>query len=139
MTLVSTTTQEKVMWWQIPTYDKHLIHELGMMGSEFIHKPVEKILTTLTIRPNLLDEIKENQTKDEFICEEKRRIQEGQPSEFRIAEHGSLWYKTRLCVPNILDIKQIILKEAHNIPYTPYTQVAQKCTVISRVHFGGEI
>ena len=103
---------------KIPTYDKHLIHELGMMGIEFIHKPVEKILTTLTIRPNLLDEIKENQTKDEFICEEKRRIQEGQPSEFRIAEDGSLWYKTRLCVPNILDIKQIILQEAHNTPYT---------------------
>ena len=46
------------MWWQIPTYDKHLIHELGMMGSEFIHKPVEKILTTLTIRPKFMEENK---------------------------------------------------------------------------------
>ena len=37
---------------KMPTYDKHMIPEQKMMGIEFIHKLVEKILTTLAIRPD---------------------------------------------------------------------------------------
>ena len=67
---------------EIPTFDKDLRNELGRMGVEFVHTPIDHILAALTAMPNLLDQIKENQIKDEFIFEEKRRIQGSQPSQF---------------------------------------------------------
>jgi hypothetical protein len=29
-----------------------------------------------------------------------------------------LWYNGRLCVPNIGELKQLILKESHDTPYS---------------------
>jgi hypothetical protein len=37
---------------------------------------------------------------------------------FSIDQEGVLWYNGRLCVPNIDELKQLILKEAHDTPYS---------------------
>jgi hypothetical protein len=58
------------------------------------------------------------QSEDPFIEEEIRRIEEGRPSEFRLGDFNSLWFHNRLCVPDIPEIKQLILKEAHETPYS---------------------
>ena len=42
----------------------------------------------------------------------------GSQSEFCIHEDGSLRFGNQLCVPNDLDLKVDILKEAHNTSYT---------------------
>ena len=42
----------------------------------------------------------------------------GSQSEFYIHEDGSLRFGNWLCVPNDLDLKAEILKEAHNMSYT---------------------
>jgi hypothetical protein len=57
------------------------------------------------------------QGEDPFITEEIRRIEEGRPSEFRLGDFDSLWFKNRICVPDIPEIKGLILKEAHETPY----------------------
>jgi hypothetical protein len=36
---------------------------------------------------------------------------------FSIDHQGVLWYNGRLCVPGIDELKQLILKEAHDTPY----------------------
>jgi hypothetical protein len=36
---------------------------------------------------------------------------------FSIDQEGVLWYNGRLCVPNIEELKQLILKETHDTPY----------------------
>ena len=33
-------------------------------------------------------------------------------------EDESLWYHSRICVPDIKEIKNLILKEAHETPYS---------------------
>jgi hypothetical protein len=58
------------------------------------------------------------QGEDAFIAEEIRRIEEGRPSEFRLGDFKSLWFHDRICVPDILEIKELILKEAHETPYS---------------------
>jgi hypothetical protein len=58
------------------------------------------------------------QDEDPFIAEEIRRIEEGRPSEFRLGDFNSLWFQNRICVPDIPEIKGLILKEAHEIPYS---------------------
>jgi hypothetical protein len=58
------------------------------------------------------------QSEDSFITEEIRRIEEGRPSEFRLGDFNSLWFRNRICVPDIPEIKELILKEAHETPYS---------------------
>jgi IS30 family transposase len=58
------------------------------------------------------------QDEDAFIAEEIRRIEEGRPSEFRLGDFNSLWFHDRICVPDIPEIKELILKEAHETPYS---------------------
>jgi uncharacterized protein involved in tolerance to divalent cations len=38
--------------------------------------------------------------------------------EFKEDDHGVLWYKGRICVPNIKELKDKILQEAHNSAYS---------------------
>jgi hypothetical protein len=58
------------------------------------------------------------QGEDPFIEEEIRRIEEGRPSEFHLGDFKSLWFHNRLCVPDIPEIKELILKEAHETLYS---------------------
>ncbi|KAK1651525.1 hypothetical protein QYE76_069330 [Lolium multiflorum] len=67
---------------------------------------------------NLKNEIMMGQLDDPFIVEEMRRIDEGRPSEFHHGESGSLWFQKRICVPDIAEIKEVILREAHQTPYS---------------------
>jgi hypothetical protein len=60
----------------------------------------------------------QRQGEDAFIAEEIRRIEEGRPSEFRLGDFNSLWFHDRICVPDIPEIKELILKEAHEMPYS---------------------
>jgi hypothetical protein len=56
------------------------------------------------------------QGEDAFITKEIRRIEEGRPSEFCLGDFNSLWFHDRICVPDIPEIKELILKEAHATP-----------------------
>jgi hypothetical protein len=58
------------------------------------------------------------QDEDPFIAEEIRRIEEGRPSEFHLGDFDSLWFQNRIYVPDIPEIKGLILKEAHETPYS---------------------
>jgi hypothetical protein len=58
------------------------------------------------------------QNEDPFIAEEIQRIEEGRPFEFRLGDFNSLWFHNRLSVPDIPEIKELILKEAHETPYS---------------------
>jgi hypothetical protein len=58
------------------------------------------------------------QGEDAFIAKEICRIEEGRPSEFHLGDFNSLWFHDRICVPDIPEIKELILKEAHEMPYS---------------------
>jgi hypothetical protein len=45
-------------------------------------------------------------------------ILEGRGKDFREDVEGVVWFKDRLCVPNVQSIWELILKEAHEIDYS---------------------
>jgi hypothetical protein len=55
----------------------------------------------LEVGSSLLEEIRKDQVEDEKIQEIKRNIKEEKSPEFLEDEEGVLWYKGRICVPNI--------------------------------------
>jgi hypothetical protein len=66
---------------------------------------------------SLLQEIRRGQLEDEKVTEIKHNIKEEKSSGFSEDDEGVLWYKGRICVPNIKDLKAKILREAHEYAY----------------------
>jgi hypothetical protein len=71
----------------------------------------------MEVGSSLLQEILRGQLEDEKIQEIKRNIKEEKSSGFLEDDEGVLWYKGRICVPNIKELKDKILREAHESAY----------------------
>jgi hypothetical protein len=75
---------------------------------------------TVELEPTLEREIKEAQKNDKKINEIWQLILEGRGEDFREDAEGMVWFKDRLCVPNVQSIRELILKEAHETTYSIY-------------------
>jgi hypothetical protein len=62
--------------------------------------------------------IRKGQVGDEKTQEIKRNIKEVKLQGFSEDEEGVLWYKGRICVPNVKELKDKILCEAHESAYS---------------------
>ena len=75
-------------------------------------------LDHLEVRPTLMDEVKKAQDGHASIEGIKKKMKLGKAPGFSEDEHGIVWYKGRLCVPNNTELKTLILQEAHDTPYS---------------------
>jgi hypothetical protein len=66
----------------------------------------------------LLQEIQRGQLEDEKIQEIKCNIKEEKSPGFSEDGEGVLWYKGRICVPNVKELKDNILHETHESSYS---------------------
>jgi hypothetical protein len=74
--------------------------------------------TEMEVGSNLLQEIQNDQVEDEKIHEIKHNIKEGKSPGFSDDEEGVLWYKGRINVPNVKELKDRILSEAYELAYS---------------------
>jgi hypothetical protein len=74
--------------------------------------------TEMGVGSSLLQEIQKGQLEDEKIQEIKRNIKEEKSSSFSEDDEGILWYKGRICFPNVKELKDKILREAHQSTYS---------------------
>jgi hypothetical protein len=72
---------------------------------------------TIELEPTLEKDIKKGQKDDEKINEIRQLITDGKGPDFREDVEGVVWFKNRLCVPNITLIRELILKETHETAY----------------------
>jgi sortase (surface protein transpeptidase) len=72
----------------------------------------------MEVGSNLLQEIQKGQVEDEKIQEIKSNIKEEKSPGFSEDKEGVLWYKGRICVPSIKELKYKILCEAHESSYS---------------------
>jgi hypothetical protein len=73
---------------------------------------------TIELEPTLEQDIRKGQKDDEKINEIWQLIIDGKGPDFREDAEGVVWFKDRLCVPNIKSIRELILKEAHETAYS---------------------
>jgi hypothetical protein len=73
---------------------------------------------TIELEPTLEQEIRKGQIGDAKIQEIKDLITEGRGPEFTEDEQGMIWFKHRICVPDIDGLRETILKEAHDSVYS---------------------
>jgi hypothetical protein len=72
----------------------------------------------MEVESNLLQEIQKGQVEDEKIQEIKHNIKEEKSPGFSKDVEGVLWYKVRICVPSIKELKDKILCEVHESAYS---------------------
>lgn len=73
-------------------------------------------MNTLEVQPTIQEQIRENQKTDEDIKEIQKNMRRGKAPGFSKDEHGTVWFRNRIFVPNRKEIKQMILQEAHESP-----------------------
>jgi hypothetical protein len=72
----------------------------------------------IELKPTLEQDIRKGQKDDEKINEIQQLIIDGKGLDFHEDTAGVVWFKDRLCVPNITSIRELILKEAHETAYS---------------------
>jgi hypothetical protein len=72
----------------------------------------------MEVGSSLLQEIHRGQVEDEKIQEIKHNIKEENSPEFSKDEKGVLWYKGRICVPTVKELKDKVLHEDHESAYS---------------------
>jgi hypothetical protein len=69
---------------------------------------------TIELEPTLEQDIRKGQKDDEKINEIRQLIKDGKGKDFR-EDVGVVWFKDRLCVPNIKSIRELIHETAYSI------------------------
>ncbi|WVZ64017.1 hypothetical protein U9M48_013603 [Paspalum notatum var. saurae] len=89
--------------------------EFESLNLGFVHHTT---VATFEAEPTLEQEIRNHQKTDEKIQEIREQIKLGKAQHFREDEQGTVWYKNRICVPDVGSIKKLILSEAHDTAYS---------------------
>jgi hypothetical protein len=90
-----------------------LYEELEEFGLELVGNG---FLANIELKPTLFDQVKDTQVGNESIEGIKRRMDREEIRGFTVDSERVLWYNGRLCVPNVEDLKQLMLKESHDTP-----------------------
>nr|AAV31274.1 putative polyprotein [Oryza sativa Japonica Group]AAV31378.1 putative polyprotein [Oryza sativa Japonica Group] len=83
---------------------------LGIVSRGFV--------AALEAKPTLIDQVREAQINDPDIQEIKKNMRRGKAIGFLEDEQGTVWLGERICVPDNKDLKDVILKEAHDTLYS---------------------
>jgi ribonuclease HI len=73
---------------------------------------------TLEVQSTLEQEIRKGRLDDVGIQKIKESMKQGEAPEFTEDEQGTVWFKNWLCVPEIGDLRETILREAHDSAYS---------------------
>ena len=72
----------------------------------------------MEVQYTLLEKIREAQKYDKEIAEIKERMSKGKAKGFCEDEDDTLWFEDHVYVPNNLELRKLILQEAHESPYS---------------------
>jgi hypothetical protein len=70
------------------------------------------------VESTLEQEIRKGQESDDKIKEIKTQISLGKAPDFKEYEQGTIWFKKRICAPEIEHLRQLILRENHDSAYS---------------------
>ena len=75
------------------------------------------LLASFYVHPLLVDQIKEGQKQVSEMIKLRAKIEGGSKPEFQIKDDGVIVKGSRMCVPEIGELKREIMEEAHSSTY----------------------
>ncbi|HVX01002.1 MAG TPA: RNase H-like domain-containing protein, partial [Candidatus Babeliaceae bacterium] len=94
----------------VKSMDRTLCQDMEGLNLEIVEQGV---LADITVESTIRNQIIAAQKENKGIHHIKEKVKTGKPSCFRIDDADVLWFKNRLVVPKILELRQQILDEAH--------------------------
>jgi hypothetical protein len=79
---------------------------------------VNEAKVIMEVEPTLEVEIQEGQLEDAKLKEIRQMIWNNKTSDSSEDSQGTLWLGKWICVPNLKNIKELILREAHDSTYS---------------------
>ncbi|GJS20158.1 retrotransposon protein, putative, ty3-gypsy subclass [Tanacetum coccineum] len=101
-----------------PKIQLEIIKNLELMEVELVVRGSEGYIASLKIEPNLILRIKEAQKEDGELWSVVQNMRKGKQKEFRVDDHGVIWYCNRLCVPDDSSLQETVFTKAHNSPFS---------------------
>nr|GEX50474.1 putative reverse transcriptase domain-containing protein [Tanacetum cinerariifolium] len=95
-----------------------IIKDLKLMEVELVIHGSEGYIASLKIKPKLILQIKEAQKEDGKLWSVVQNMKKGKQEEFRVDEHGVIWYGNRLCVSDVSSLREAVLSEAQSSPFS---------------------
>jgi hypothetical protein len=75
-------------------------------------------LTNVTMESTIKDQIISAQRKNSDIAHIKEKVRTDQHTDFSIDDTDVLWFKNQLVIPKVLELRQLLLDEAHNTRFS---------------------
>ena len=94
-----------------------LMVELRELGVELRMHALGALFSSFQLRPILVDRILEAQLEDPYLMSMRKKVEEGEQSDFVIRDDEALVIGSRLCAPATEELKRQILEEAHSSAY----------------------
>ncbi|EOY26510.1 DNA/RNA polymerases superfamily protein [Theobroma cacao] len=94
-----------------------MLLEMKSLGIQLNNGEDGTLLASFVVRPSLLNQIRELQKFDDWLKQEVQKLQDGEASEFRLSDDGTLMLRDRICVPKDDQLRRAILEEAHSSAY----------------------
>ena len=99
-----------------------LLLDMKALGLNLDYDGYGALLASFVVRPLLIDQIRGKQMQDEKLAKEVNKIMKGEVEEnFSISQDGMLTMKGRVCVPDVEDLRKMIMEEAHCSTYTMHS------------------
>jgi hypothetical protein len=73
---------------------------------------------TLEVESTLEQQIHEGQLEDVEVKEIRDTMERGKAPDFTEDDQGTIWFKNRICVPDVGDLRKTILREVHDSAYS---------------------
>ncbi|XP_040967859.1 uncharacterized protein [Gossypium hirsutum] len=88
--------------------------ELRAMFAQLSINDDGSLLAELRVKPVMFDQIRAAQLEDEKLMKKREMVQHGTTENFSIDKHDCLKFQNRICIPTTSEIKELILREAHD-------------------------
>ena len=102
-------------WPLLSQMPRELCEEFEQLSLGFLHHTSS---ATFEAEPTLEAEIRQYQKEDEKLQEIRELLKKGKASHFREDDQGTLWFKNRICVLDVKNLRKLILSEAHDTAYS---------------------
>jgi hypothetical protein len=89
----------------------------------------------IDVEPTLEQGICKEQIDDAKIQEIKDLITGGRGPEFTKEEQGTVWFKDKICVPEVGSLRETILEEAHDSDYSIHPGSTKMYQDLKRKHW----
>ncbi|KAA3487716.1 pol protein [Gossypium australe] len=98
------------------------------------------LLAELQVKPTWVSQIKEKQLLDKVTSSRLQQVQDGETDDFGLNSEGVLCFHGKICMPKDVELRQMILREAHSSPYAMHpglkrevTEFVSKCLTCQQV------